>query len=334
MSAVPHNAPALFFPNLLRQQACEDQRCQPLVIEPLGQAGASKVLAKADTFNVTRQCLEKLWEQKFVYIPGSDMQLVLRELGATDQDMEDLLTMHHEQATQDPFLDFRKMCKSTAMVEAFGETTSAACEEAFRRSFSGLNARPLLLSESEISNPETAGVARHYGGWGEDFFDNTAVRAYAKFYQLAFSKATHSWKVPENCSVESKKLIMEFYGVQVTRHAGTTEGEATPEGVHQDGTEGAIVTMLTRHNIQHDSGESRLWTLAQPNGKSSAADLENGNLLTRVVLRDPNDTIVMFDRHLKHDVDPFHAKDAEKDAQRNVMVIFARRPLKDGSDFE
>jgi hypothetical protein len=104
--------------------------------------------------------------------------------------------------------------------------------------------------------------------------------------------------------------------------------------VHQDGTEGALITMFSRHNVQADSAESQLWKLAQPSGKCAVEDLESDNLLTRKVLRDPFDILMFFDRFLKHDVEAFYAENTSKDAQRNVMVAFARRPFKDGSDFE
>jgi len=73
-----------------------------------------------------------------------------------------------------------------------------------------------------------------------------------------------------------------------------------------------------------------VWSLSQPVGKPCS---DTSNLLDSKLLSDPLQTFVFLDRHVRHEATAFEAEDKENDASRDVIVTFARRPLKSGYDF-
>ena len=57
------------------------------------------------------------------------------------------------------------------------------------------------------------------------------------------------------------------------------------------------VVLIGRTNVQHDSGANRVWALAQPAGKPSAADAANrtGRLRATAVLTERFDALLVLD---------------------------------------
>ena len=57
---------------------------------------------------------------------------------------------------------------------------------------------------------------------------------------------------------------------------------------------------MDRRNVAEDAGANRVWSLAQPCGKPSAEDVASGRMLAET-LRDRLDTLLVLDRHVKHE---------------------------------
>ena len=74
-------------------------------------------------------------------------------------------------------------------------------------------------------------------------------------------------------------------------------------------------------------GESRVWSLRQPFGKTQPGDeLIPGRLLFKGTMLRPFDTLILLDRDVKHEALPFTAEDASKPARRTVSVTGVWRP--------
>lgn len=118
-----------------------------------------------------------------------------------------------------------------------------------------------------------------------------------------------------------------------------------PEGIHQDSAELTAVVLMNRENVASDSGENRVWTLEQPYGKPSAADIAPAaaalvggthakTLLKTVTLMERFDTLLILDREVKHEACAIQPADQEggRPAVRDVITFEVRRPWKCGSE--
>jgi hypothetical protein len=121
------------------------------------------------------------------------------------------------------------------------------------------------------------------------------------------------------------------------QYSATEAGEPGPEGIHQDSAELTVVLLVHRGNVAHGSGANRVWSLAQPAGKPTVAELEHaeaeGRLLLTHTLLEPFDALFMLDREVKHEACPIAQADATAGpAIRDVLTVEVRRPRPASAD--
>lgn len=148
-----------------------------------------------------------------------------------------------------------------------------------------------------------------------------------------------------NINCNSNAVINDQVTIRINKNLADDEAEATPEGIHQDGTEISSVTLVGRHNIAR-GGESRIWKLEQPTGNYCSQEFGKiasnpsiptpqgfdwDNCLLDRALSSPWDTIIFNDRLVKHEARPFFPN-GNGSCHRDVIVNFVRKPLRDGSD--
>jgi len=83
-------------------------------------------------------------------------------------------------------------------------------------------------------------------------------------------------------------------------------GRPTPEGVHRDGVDYALVLLINRANIER--------------GTTTVHDLD-GNLLGSFTLTAPLDAAIVDDARVKHGVTAVEPIDASRAAYRDVLVV-------------
>ena len=140
--------------------------------------------------------------------------------------------------------------------------------------------------------------------------------------------ATAATEDVEACEDGRYEAMMTAFRVTKSVHEPKyREGEPGPEGVHQDAAVLTAVTLMRRDNVATGSGANRVWSLEQPAGKPSAADVANATrLLTSRVLIDRFDTLLLMDRRVKHEACAIAPADAAQAAVRDVLTIEVRAP--------
>jgi hypothetical protein len=128
-------------------------------------------------------------------------------------------------------------------------------------------------------------------------------------------------------------LVAEYEAMQTAYrvvNSATADGDPGPEGVHQDSSDLTVVVLLGRDNVR--GGLNRVWTLDQPCGKPSAADLarRGDRLLAEVTLTQPLDALVMLDRLVKHEATSIAPVDPTRPAVRDVLTFEVRGRRKGG----
>ena len=102
--------------------------------------------------------------------------------------------------------------------------------------------------------------------------------------------------------------LVEVHQFRIEAAAGRA-GKPTPEGVHRDGVDYALVALVKRENVE--SGTTRV----------SAPD---GRALGSFTLANPLDAAIVDDARVMHAVTPISALDPARPARRDVLVATFR----------
>ena len=86
----------------------------------------------------------------------------------------------------------------------------------------------------------------------------------------------------------------------------SSQGLPTPEGMHRDGVDFALVLLIQRENVIQ--------------GTTSISDLDK-NPIGEFTLAEPLDAAVVDDRYAFHGVTPIQALQADQAAFRDVLVL-------------
>ena len=109
---------------------------------------------------------------------------------------------------------------------------------------------------------------------------------------------------PVRCVASRDKL--EDRVPPVSHRGALTPGRLTPEGVHRDGVDYALVLLINRTNIK--------------SGTTTVHDLD-GHALGSFTLVAPLDTAIVDDARVKHGVTAVEAIDPGRAAYRDVLVV-------------
>lgn len=155
--------------------------------------------------------------------------------------------------------------------------------------------------QSRDYNPLNGGVQRWFSPVDPVVIDNPATAGL-----LNLSARTFGALAPE---VGPWHVELHQFRIEA---APDREGQPTPEGVHRDGVDYVLVTLIARQNVSEGSTHIR------------HAD---GTELGAFTLAAPGDTVLLDDRRVLHGVTPIHPLDPARPAYRDALVItFARRP--------
>jgi hypothetical protein len=149
--------------------------------------------------------------------------------------------------------------------------------------------------QSLRDNPLNGGVARWFAPVRDHIGDGDALRSAIRLLttiaNLRCGKVS-PWRV-------------EVHQFRIESRAGE-QGQPTPEGMHRDGVDFVLVTLIARSNV----GE----------GVSTISD-PSGTALLRVQLAERFDSIVLEDSRVRHGVSPVIALDPTRPAFRDALVV-------------
>ena len=150
--------------------------------------------------------------------------------------------------------------------------------------------------QSEDINEYAGGVKRRFAPLSEDTFENPFLFELIKV-------------IFRNFPIEEarKKLIWDV-DVHQVRILGSIEelGEATPEGIHHDGEEFISVHLFNRKNV---------------NGGVSGIYDNDQKLIESLTLKDPMDSILIWDPFVMHGVSPIKPENLDDVAIRDTLLV-------------
>ncbi|MFF5566855.1 2OG-Fe dioxygenase family protein [Streptomyces sp. NPDC012623] len=250
---------------------------------------------------------------RFVFVPGAQLTGIVRELGATDDDLENLATVS-EGLTSDPTLPFRK-----TRTGRFGFDPRSM---RVRR----LEFQPFMLSTEDDFVRHDSGRVRVFDEIQNDLQLNTALQALFVFKFMVFDGVTVTHR--PKLDYDSDQWMCTLLNVRTTTD-GDLIGEPALEGVHSDGVDHTMTTYLGSENMTDDSAVTFLHDMREVNGTrwhDTNADLVRAEAQHRDFL----DTCLIVDHESKHSVSTLYAADRSKRATRDLLAFLTRKPVAEG----
>lgn len=260
----------------------------------------------ADLLATIRSEYEK---NRFVFIEGTKMKEILRFFGASEADLF-LIEQSGNSLSDDPTLPFRKSSNGRFLIDLANNKASRLKFQSF------------ILSEEEGFKREDADKYRNFRGIQDTVQNNTAFQALIKFQAYMFNGM--KIKNLPNLEESNEKWVSTVFQL---RTITTPEfiGEPAKEGVHHDGVEHIMTTLLYTKNISSDSAVSQVHSTNQETG--ARWDMVTPEfVIGRSQHKNFLDTLLIVDSELKHSVSPVNAFNPEKEAFRDIVLFCTRRP--------
>ncbi len=145
-------------------------------------------------------------------------------------------------------------------------------------------------------NPYAGGIDRGFAPLRPHAVSNgflhELIRLFFRQLPIAGDRLSHPW-------------LVDVHKVRITATPGE-QGEPTPEGPHHDGEEFGVIQMVQRRNVA--GGISTVYT-------------NEGEPISSCTLREPMDTMILWDPHVQHGVSPIHPMDPDQPAIRDTLLM-------------
>ena len=145
-------------------------------------------------------------------------------------------------------------------------------------------------------NPYAGGIDRSFAPLRQEAISNEflheLIRLFFRQMPIEDDRLSHPW-------------LVDVHQIRITATPGE-QGEPTPEGPHHDGEEFGVIQLIQRRNVT--GGISTVYT-------------NEGEPILSSTLREPMDTMVLWDPHVQHGVSPIHPVDPNQPALRDTLLI-------------
>lgn len=279
---------------------------------PEGQLNIQKNLHKPEFYKavskvmaIRAQYLEKRW----AWIPAEEIKEIVIGLGANPADLETLPAVG-DRLTLDPTLPFRKSVNGRYLFDYDNDTLTR------------LEFQPFALSVEEDFDRYDSGVLRRFNEVENDIQHNTVIQALLVFKSMI----VHGVEIAHRPKMDyvSNKNIMTLFTVRTTTNEAIL-GEPALEGIHSDGVDHTMTTLLASNNMRDDSAATFMHAMEETTG-IPLNDAKPENIRARVQHTQFLDTLILVDHENKHSLSPVYQDDKSRDATRDMLILFTRKP--------
>lgn len=252
-------------------------------------------------------------EDRAVFVDGRTMIRLLTALGAREADFERLRPAG-DRLPADPTLPFRRS-RNARYCHSRREA------RVYRGEF-----QPFILSADEDFVRHDSGQVREFAEVDGDLQSNSVLGALLAFKYLVV-EGVEIARRPDLDYGHDAWISTLFHVRTVT--TPDLLGEPALEGVHSDGADHTMTTFVGSENLTADSAVTYLHTMAEQNGtRWDATDpaLRLGAHQHTELL----DTLLVVDHERKHSLSPVVAHDPRREANRDMLIFFTRKPVTAG----
>lgn len=251
----------------------------------------------------------KYIRDRFVFIKGAQMLEYLRCFGATETDIISLQGIS-ENLRSDPTLPFRKSRNGRFLFDYRGP------------SIARLESQPFLLSYDEDFVRFDSNRPRCFDEINNELQLNTAFQALLCIKSLIIQRVyIHPRK---NLLPDRYRNVCTVFNLRTLTRPELL-GEPALEGVHSDGVEHTMTTLLGAKNMSSNSAVTFIHDPREKNGirwDEAGEHYKLGKIQHRFFL----DTLLIVDSERKHSLSPVYASDESHEATRDMLIFFTRRP--------
>lgn len=253
---------------------------------------------------------EKYMKNRAIFVEGEKMIPLLKALGARDEDFAAIQTVS-DNLKGDPTLPFR-LTRNGRFCFDFDTHT-------IRR----LEFQPFVLSVEEDFSRYDSSQIRHFDEIENELQLNTVCQALFVFKAILFHNL--DTKPRAKLDYSGNKFVCTLFSVRTFTNSAIL-GEPALEGVHTDGVDHTMTTFLGAENMSSDSAVTYLHAMDETTGVKIDEVLPS-RIRDRAQHRHFLDTMVFVDTENKHSVTTVYPIDASKEARRDMLVFFTRKPV-------
>ncbi|GAB2580651.1 hypothetical protein GCM10027168_11860 [Streptomyces capparidis] len=269
-------------------------------------SGSADLFIDGDVARHLHDARAEYTSSRYVFMNGRDMQHLVRRMGVTSEDLAELVDVSRS-LQSDPTLPFRRSASGCFMIDPVGSR--------IRR----LEDRPFLLTADDDFRRFDSGSPRSFPPLSHLLLHN---HAFAALMAIKAAVTTGVATRPrKGLDYSSPTSVCTVFHLRTITSAELT-GEPALEGVHSDGVDHTMTTLLDMWNPANDCATTQLHSWDEETGRawndatSPLVALRHATLL---------DTLILADNELKHSVSPLTAGKAGTRATRDMLVLFTRR---------
>lgn len=186
--------------------------------------------------------------------------------------------------------------------------------------------QPFILSSSEDFIRHDSGQIRKFTGLSEELTKNTVFQGLLRIKNLIIDNV--SILPRPNLNYETPNWITTVFNLR-TLTSPKLLGEPALEGVHSDGVDHTMTTILGHENMTEDSTITFIHSNKEITGVKF--DKTNKNcLLASMQHKNFLDTVLIKDHECKHSLSPVYQNNKDKLAKRDMLIFFTRKPCLKG----
>jgi hypothetical protein len=262
-----------------------------------------------DAYSKIAQIRHEYARTRSVFIAGTEMVAILRVLGATPPDLAELQSAG-DNLESDPTLPFRKT------------RNGRFCFDFDRESIYRLEPQPFTLTAGEDFVRHDSGRLRRFDEVNNDVQSNTAVQALLRFKALVFRGVAVTPR--RRLDYKASEYVCTLFHIRTITDSRLV-GEPALEGVHTDGVDHTMTTLLGSENMSMESAVTFIHDMREETAKRW--DETNPQLvLGRYRHESFLDTLLILDNERKHSLSPVKAHNPDKIATRDMLILFTRKP--------
>ena len=256
---------------------------------------------------------ESYIEERVAFVPGHTMKEILAEMGATDGDFTELERVSGS-LPPDPTLPFRRSRNGRFAIDFES------------RQIKRTEYQPFILSKEEDFVRHDSGKIREFRAIQDDLQLNAAFQGLLRFKAYVIDGVVIDGRPKLNHT--SRVWVSTVFNLRTVTTPDLL-GEPALEGVHSDGVEHTMTTLLGHANMSPDSAETYIHDVKEVNGTPNA-HANRDLILGKVQHRSFLDTLLIVDNERKHSLSPVRAVDSARSATRDMLIFFTRRPTEPG----
>lgn len=285
----------------------------PTTIRP--QLDVTKQVFKPSYYQAVAEIMKlrsKYITNRSIFVEGSDMVSLLLGLGATPSDLDRLQHVSNN-LYSDPTLPFRR------------SRNGRFCFDFSSQSVRRLEFQPFALSVEEDFKRHDSGQIRIFDEVQDELQLNTAFQALLVFKGMICHGVSTTQR--PRLDYSSDKWVCTLFNLRTVTTPHIL-GEPALEGVHTDGVDHTMTTYLGAENmdVEANSAVTYMHDMNEETG-AKYTEIKPQHLKSRVQHRHFLDTLLLVDTENKHSLSPVLPVDETKEATRDMLIFFTRRPV-------